>query len=327
MTAASATRARKATPSPEVILREPVAPRPVNDPPPGEPAELAPPGLPVPNRTELVPLALIGRDTRVNTRELKEEWLAKRDGKFSPAGLGVLAVSHRADGTYVVLDGQHRRELACRAGYGGDSAMVMCSVYEGLDLIREAGLVVLLNDGRPLKAINIFLARCTEEDPVATAIREIAERCSWRIGPESKPGVLVAVATLERIHVTDMKASSRRKTGLPVVLEETLSTIALAWGHDGAAVNQSIIGGVAACYLKYGPAIRKDDFAARLRDLPGGPENLYHRARGLREARGGTVAACVAELATDEYNKGRRSEKTILPRFRDPVPLRPVTGT
>ena len=36
---------------------------------------------------------------------------------FDPARLGVLVVNHRADGTYAILDGQHRLAALRRMGY------------------------------------------------------------------------------------------------------------------------------------------------------------------------------------------------------------------
>ena len=289
-------------------VKQPAAPRATGS---RNGAKREPSGLPVPRRTGFVPVAQITRDQRVNTRPVDDAWVARRVKDFHPEALGVPAVSLRGDGTFVVLDGQHRVALHRLAVPDSGLAMLECSIYEGLDLAQEAGLVVLLNDGRPLKAVNKFLARVTEQEPVACQIVAIAERCSFRIAANPGTGVIPAVATLERVHRADLKHS---KGAPPEVLERTLSTIAEAWAHEPGATHEAVIGGVGALYLMHGPAVSKGDMVRRLAAYEGGPAELAVNARGLREYRGGNVANCVAELVTDVYNKGRQSRK--LPQFR-----------
>jgi hypothetical protein len=288
-------------------VKQPAAPRATSSREPDAPAS----ALPVPRRTGFVPVAQITRDQRVNTRPVDDAWVARRVKDFHPEALGVPAVSLRGDGTFVVLDGQHRVALHRLAVPDSGLAMLECSIYEGLDLAQEAGLVVLLNDGRPLKAVNKFLARVTEGELIACEIVAVAERCSFRIAANPGTDAINAVATLERVHRTDLK---RSKGVPPEALERILSTIAEAWAHEPGATHEAVIGGVGALYLMHGPAISKADLVRRLAAYEGGPAELAVNARGLREYRGGNVANCVAELVTDVYNKGRKTRK--LPQFR-----------
>lgn len=289
-------------------VKAPAAPRPIVQPENGKVAE-RPAGLPVPRRTGLVPVPQITRDERVNTRPVDEVWVKRRVDSFRPEALGLPAVSLRGDGTYVVLDGQNRVAL-CRAA-GVDWQPIECQIYEGLDLAQEAGLFVLLNDGRAPKAIHKFLARITEGEKIAVQITEIAEQASWRIAANGASDVIMAVVALERLHRGDLR---RNKGQPPTVLEATLTTIAKAWGHVTSAQHEAIIGGIGALYLVHGPAIDQDHMVKQLAGCDGGPETLYRRARGLREARGGNVANCVAELVTDIYNKGKKARR--LPKFQ-----------
>ena len=290
------------------VVKEPAAPRATAS---RNGVKPEPSGLPVPRRTGLVPVAQITRDQRVNTRPVDDAWVNRRVKDFHPEALGVPAVSLRPDGTFVVLDGQHRVALHRLAVPDDRLAMLECSIYEGLDLAQEAGLVVLLNDGRPLKAVNKFLARVTEGEPVALAIVAVAERCSFRIAANPGQDAITAVATLERVHRTDVKHS---RGAPPEVLERTLSTIAEAWAHEPGATHEAVIGGIGALYLMHGPAVDKNQMTRKLAAYEGGPAELAVNARGLREYRGGNVANCVAELVTDVYNKGRKARK--LPQFR-----------
>jgi hypothetical protein len=291
-------------------VKEPAAPRPVND-TNGKPGA-APDGLPVPRRTGFVPVSQIGRDQRVNTRPVDEVWVRARVERFHPEALGLPAISQRSDGTFVVLDGQNRLALARLSGWADtDLAMIECQIYEGLDLAQEAGLFVLLNDSRPPKAIHKFLARLTEGEPVASQIAAIAERCSWRIADSHGTNAIVAVSTLERIHRADLK---RAKGAPPEALELTLSTIAEAWQHTPGATHEAIIGGIGTLYLIHGQAINKADMVRKLAAYEGGPAKLGGDARGLREYRGGAVYNSVAEIVTDTYNRGKKARK--LPQFR-----------
>ena len=289
-------------------VKPPSAPRAVFQ-PPAEESPQQQTGLPVPRRTGFVPIPKIVRDERVNTRPVDEVWVKRRVASFRPEALGLPAVSLRADGTYVVLDGQNRVAL-CRAA-GVDWQPLECQIYEGLDLAQEAGLFVILNDGRAPKAIHKFLARITEGEEIAVQIAAIAKQASWRIAANSASDVIVAVVALERLHRGDLR---RNKGQPPTVLERTLTTIATAWGHTPSTQHEAIIGGIGALYLVHGPAIDQDRMVKKLTAYDGGAEKLYRRARGLRESKGGSVANSVAELATDAYNTDLRSRR--LPQFR-----------
>ena len=90
------------------------------------------PAKEVEQRIECVPLERIV--TEQYQRILNMKNVAGIVKNFDPAKLGVLVVSHRADGTYAVLDGQHRLAALRRLGY--DAAN--CIVLEGMTIRQEA---------------------------------------------------------------------------------------------------------------------------------------------------------------------------------------------
>jgi hypothetical protein len=259
--------------------------------------------IPEPVRTERVDLDSIVRDPRVNTRELDDAWVWRRVANFRPEAVGQLAVSLRGDGSYVVLDGQHRCELLRRVG----TPDADCRVYEGLTVAQEAELFGLLNDGRPLKVIHKFLARLTEGEETACEINRIAELCSWKIGEFSGPGTILCVATLEKIHRND---KARKRGAPPRDLERTLRCTAETFGHRPGATDAGVIGGIGALFNRYEEAADPDDLTAKLAAAyPSGATRLIGDAKGLKSFRGGSVANSVAELAVGAYNKGRRERK------------------
>jgi hypothetical protein len=260
-------------------------------------------GIPEPVRTERIALSGIHRDPRVNTRELDEVWVARKAARFRAEAIGVPAVSRREDGTYVVLDGQHRCEVLRRAGVTD----VECKVYEGLTVAQEAELFGLLNDGRPLKAIHKFLARLTEGEETACDIARITELSSWKISEFGGNGTITCVVTLEKVHRND---KARKKGAPPRDLERTLRCIAEAWGHRPGATDAAIIGGIGAFFNVYEEAADRGELAKRLAAAyPDGPDGLLGSAKGLRAYRGGSIAMCVGERVWAVYNKERRSRR------------------
>src|ERR1700685_1634639 len=163
--------------------------------------------IPSPMRTELITLADIKRDERVNTRPVDLVWVAKKAADFHPEGLGKLIVSRRADGTIIVIDGQNRAALCRKAGWkgwGGDSR-IECEVHVGLTLIEEAGLFSILAGHRSFTAISKFLAKQTQQDPFTLEIIEIVERNGYQIASTPGGDTITAVSTLEKIHRNDKR--------------------------------------------------------------------------------------------------------------------------
>ncbi|MDY5220460.1 MAG: DUF6551 family protein, partial [Eubacteriales bacterium] len=64
---------------------------------------------------QLIPLACIVTEEYQRVMNMRN--VAGIVKHFDPAKLGVLVVSHRKDGTYAVLDGQHRLTALRKLGY------------------------------------------------------------------------------------------------------------------------------------------------------------------------------------------------------------------
>ena len=106
------------------------------------------PAKEVEQRIECVPLERIV--TEQYQRILNMKNVAGIVKNFDPAKLGVLVVSHRADGTYAVLDGQHRLAALRRLGY--DAAN--CIVLEGMTIRQEADYFRRQNENKQSLRIN-----------------------------------------------------------------------------------------------------------------------------------------------------------------------------
>ena len=115
---------------------------------------------------------------------------------FDPAKLGVLVVSHRADGTYAVLDGQHRLAALRRLGY--DAAN--CIVLEGMTIRQEADYFRRQNENKQSLRINdTFNASLWAEDAESCASRNSwTSTASGTASPASRCAIC-AIGALQRI--------------------------------------------------------------------------------------------------------------------------------
>lgn len=253
-----------------------------------------------------IPLNLLGVDPRVQRSQD-----ARRSNKIAAElnldAVGLLCVSQRDDGTYWIIDGQHRAEALRVNGFGND--LVACEIYTGLSLADEAAMFRLRNNTAKPQYIDKFRVRLVEGDPDALDVMEILRSRGWLlIGQEGNAaGRISAVQSLERIYAVD-------KTSKPTAAERTIATVTAAWSHDDNGVDGRLIDGLGRVFLRYGSALDSGDIIDRLRKYPGGAGALIGKARGLKDLMGGTLSTAFAEMFVELYNKGRRTR--ALPPWR-----------
>lgn len=203
----------------------------------------------------------------------------------------------RADGKYVVLDGQHRRAAALLVEFNGK---VQCSVREGLTLQEEARLFLDLNNSKMVSPISKFQVRVIQGDPAAVAINRVLESMGWEVSSSNSDGRFRSVAAIERVY--DGVGLADR--GQIEWVEQVMLTITTAWGGDSKGPQSPIITGIGMMIARYGDAVDFDKLAAEMsKHTPG---QLIGRARGLREAQGGTTAAAMAKVLVGLHNTRRR---------------------
>lgn len=103
---------------------------------------------------------------------------------------GVLTVSQRADGSYYVIDGNHRREAALRRG---DIPTLPCRVVTGLDLAGEASLFRSLNMYRTnVSAYTKYRSALVAGDETVTGCDAMLHRLGLKIGQDADCPAIVA---------------------------------------------------------------------------------------------------------------------------------------
>lgn len=215
-------------------------------------------------------------------------------------GLGVVTVSERDDGTFAVLDGQHRIRALLENGMG--EWEVQCRIYHGLSTKEEAAIFRLLNNTRPTSIYDDYKVGLVARDREWTAIDEAVRRAGLVISDQATDGHIMCVSSLRSLY--------RSSNGRPgdEVIEDTLATALAAWGATTAAVDGKVVTGLGTVLATYGGQIDRAVLVRKLSKFPGGPSGLIGRAKALRDIRPTTVGRLVASVIVAAYNTGRRKK-------------------
>ena len=231
---------------------------------------------------------------------------------FNPDALGVIHVSRRTDGDYVI-DGWHRKESVIRVTDGtGD---MVAHVYTGLTLAQEAQMFLDLNYANQPNPLEKHKARVSAGDEQAMRIDRAVHAYGWAVRPDAAPGHVNAI---QKLYVLDDLSEKAEGGPLePSLLQVTFLVITRAWGNDRFAAQSVILEGIARLYLEHRSKIDVDHLVDRLRNHKGGARKLHAEATQLTTITGGRVAMAVASLITEAYNKGKKDDaKSALPAWR-----------
>jgi hypothetical protein len=135
-----------------------------------------------------------------------------------------LAVARRADGSFMVVDGQHRLEAARMRGDIEDLPCVVTAYQNAGD--EAAAFVALNQQRRPLTHIDLFKAALAAEDESAGAIARLLTEAGLRLAPHTnftawKPGMVSNIGGIQQA----FRGAGERAT--------TLALQALARGFAG----------------------------------------------------------------------------------------------
>lgn len=267
--------------------------------------------MPTPNAPTIKQLRLdhLMVDRRVQ-RQLSVPRVSRIAQNFKPEAFGVLVVSHRPNGEYHILDGQHRRAGAIAAGR--EEWVVECQVYEGLSREQEAAMFLLLNDKLAVNPLEKFLVRVIEGDPVAVQLSGILDRHGWEVSAQPADGKFAAVSSLERIARGAGMGADRDNFE---IADLTVQILTSAWGHNRDAVRGDLLLALGMVLLRYHLQVDVPKLLNQLAATDGGPRGVLGRGRGLAKLRGGRVVDGIADVMVNLHNKGRRTDNR-LPEWR-----------
>lgn len=246
---------------------------------------------------QLIPLACIVTEEYQRVMNMRN--VAGIVKHFDPAKLGVLVVSHRKDGTYAVLDGQHRLTALRKLGYTATN----CIVLEGMSIREEADYFRRQNENKQsLRIADTFNASVWAEDEESLQIKRLMDKYSFRHGKSGQPMCICAVGALQQII---------RQMGVEA-LDRTLACIAATWPKDTTILRREMLAGLGEFWRRYAPVLTVAQFEARMRLKL--PMDLYQevRRRTQGKATPGTAFSKSNRFVTcavlvDAYNKGLRT--------------------
>lgn len=249
-------------------------------------------------REELdVPVKDLIVDPQVQRAFLNMNKVERMMAKYNPLALGRALVSKRPDGSQVVLDGMHRRELQHRMF--GDTATLPVEQYTGLTREQEAQLFLDRNAGDKPNTIDRYKVGLVAGIEKIVEIDKLVHAYGWTVSPFGGTGNLSCVVALQNLWDFSVKEEKQ-----PNLVQMALSIITKAWGTDAQGGQGHLITGIGRVVGEYGDQLSVDVLIDRLRNYSGGPVALSATARQYASMRKQALPMAVAELLVEAYNKG-----------------------
>jgi hypothetical protein len=250
---------------------------------------------------EWIPVSDLEIDRSVQRDHLDLRKIERMVKNFNEAALGVIIVSRRNRVTNIVIDGMHRTQAVKEVT--DNTGKVLCHVFHDLSRKDEAQMFLDLNAGTQPTLIDKYKKRLITEDPVAVGIDELLRAYGFTIDNNNQNGSVNAVGAVERVYTKSLRLEAE-----PNLLQLILISVTHAWGTDRDGVNASILDGLGAFFAVHGSNLDLDRFKRKLEAYKGGPMGLLTDARSLAAIRKGKISMAVAELLTDDYNKGAKTK-------------------
>lgn len=280
-------------------------------------APSAPPFVKGGHRTTLEILFASELQRHERARPLRRYWVNRLIREWQDDEDGVLIVSRRADGTNVVLAGNHRWQAQVSQGnYGYPFS---CKVLHGLSRADEAR-IYLAEDARRLRhtAGDDFPARVEEGDPIAVQVKDVLDTLGLQVAPYGGAGF-----QRNRIRAVSGLLQACESNGKEC-LRQCLLLVKECWGREvpelvhsqKSIYSQAVILSLSTFLRLYG-----DDPQFNLQKLKGamireglaGFETRYIRQRVAAQGRPlGGLAALYGVLAfVDLYSHGLHQENKL----------------
>jgi hypothetical protein len=243
-------------------------------------------------------------------RSVDHVWVRRELEKgFKPNALGAIVVSSRKNGTYHVIDGQHRVELCKEFGY---AQPLDCLVYKGLSLSDEALMFLVLNNRRTVPPLDRFKVRVIQGDEAAIAINTALQDQGWKLQAAKSRGSFSAISSLEKVYTGWGRVPAKNIGSV----QSVLSVIAAAWDRDPNGAHAAIVTGLGLVLIRHGNKVDLNKLVSEMA-LAGNPSALVGRARSLRDYSGGKIGDAMATQLINMLNKNKRGEKNRLPGWME----------
>jgi len=257
-----------------------------------------------------IPVGDLTIDPNMDTTRLymqREEvvaWTEKITKEWDVEMLLPALVSVRADGTKVIIDGQHSNQAAIRTE--GPDYRRDAMVYEGLTLQQEAKLFLAANKHRkPVRPFDNYRVSLTAGDPLALRVDEEVRS----VGNDLQVAASPSANRVGAVQALLAMAST------PGMVKRVLTIAGTAWGRDASTWDNIILRGIALVFSVPGNWELVDD-ARLIRVLKRGGTPAIWKQNAVRQlASGGGSASRATPLAQQivgDYNTGLDRDKMLL---------------
>lgn len=230
-------------------------------------------------------------------RYLQQHW--------DPRLLKPLDVSFR-DGTFNLMNGQHRLTVLREQNDGGD-VIVSCRVYTGLTYEDEAELCVLLDqaDKRMSMVQSVSAKLESGKDPKLNDIKKLIdyEGFIWPV-EKSHNGQYEITANRALIGAYDLLGAGS--------FYQMLRLLKKTWEGDPESLNALMLSGVALFLKTYETEVVEPTFIQHL--SASSPTEITRRAKADFSTNSNALRC--ARVILEKYNKGSRGGKKLAYRFR-----------
>lgn len=251
---------------------------------------------------EEIPVRDLQVDPEIQRFALNLRKVERIKRNFNQAALGAATVSRRNRVTHILLDGWTRRQVV--AELTDNDGTLLCHVFEDLTRAEEAQMFLDLNAGNQPNLLEKFRARIVTGDANAVGVNDITRSYGFTISPQNGNSYIQCVGAMERIYRRSVEHEAE-----PNYLQMALLIVTRAWGIDRFGTHAVMLEGLAALWAADSSLIDIDRLVSKLSTYPGGPAGLHTDATQMASLRRGHVSMAIAELTTDEYNKGLTKKK------------------
>ena len=227
-------------------------------------------------------------------RPLDEDRITKMVADFNPELLGVIDVSDRGDGTFAIVEGQHRWAAAREAHPEHDGVHLVCLVHTRLTTTDEAHLFHQIDvRRRSLSGWDRWKARRGAGDPVVAEIEAVVTDHGLLVDPSPRDRAVAATRALETVY----------ELGSQQLLSNTLLVLTRAYRTARDAYDGALIHGLALVLHHYDlvDELNIDRLVTALEGIA--PRQIKARAATLRETHRGVLPRLVAAVLVNQYNR------------------------
>jgi hypothetical protein len=214
---------------------------------------------------------------------------------FDEKALTALIVSKRENGTYAVIDGQHRYQAGKIAGV----EYFNCLVYDGLEYKVEADMFHKINVKRGIvKSTLQFKSALEAQHEMAIHIKEIVENNGYHIEfvKSTKPTNMIAcVAELIKAYQIS-----------PLHLDLVLQVLRAAYDGNKKSLAVYFIEGTSLFIKNHIKEINLKRFVTLLKNTP--IDTLLEKAKKRKDFEGGRLGYCLEIQMLELYNKKLRTK-------------------